>query len=239
MNCLDPVIRVGKQIMEMLLEHEDMDKKQAYDEAVKLLKVVGIPDPEIRMSSYLHQLSGGMCQRVMIAIALACKPKLLLADEPTTALDVTIQAQVIKMIKDLRDQFNMALILITHDLGVVADIADDVAVVYAGEIVEYGSKEDIYLHPKHPYTKALFNAIPNLETDVDRLENIKGLPPDPAQLPEGCCFSPRCTYAVEACTRAKSAPVSYTHLDVYKRQSDSTASFALAPTGLSLLWIPA
>ena len=155
MNCLDPVIRVGKQIMEMLLEHEDMDKKQAYDEAVKLLKVVGIPDPEIRMSSYPHQLSGGMCQRVMIAIALACKPKLLLADEPTTALDVTIQAQILRIIKTLTKESNTSVLLITHDMGVVAEVADHVMVMYAGKSVEYGTAEDIFDHPKHPYRRFL------------------------------------------------------------------------------------
>ncbi|MCU6736138.1 ABC transporter ATP-binding protein [Diplocloster agilis] len=203
MTALNPIMKVGSQIAETIRIHDAVSKKEAKKKAADMLNLVGIP--RNRYNNYPHEFSGGMKQRVIIAMALACRPELLLADEPTTALDVTIQAQVIKMIKDLRDQFNMALILITHDLGVVADIADDVAVVYAGEIVEYGSKEDIYLHPKHPYTKALFNAIPNLETDVDRLENIKGLPPDPAQLPEGCCFSPRCTYAVEACTRAKSA----------------------------------
>ena len=201
MTALNPIMKVGSQIAEAICIHNAVSKKEAKKMAADMLNLVGIP--RNRYNNYPHEFSGGMKQRVIIAMALACRPELLLADEPTTALDVTIQAQVIKMIKDLRDQFNMALILITHDLGVVADIADDVAVVYAGEIVEYGSKEDIYLHPKHPYTKALFNAIPNLETDVERLENIKGLPPDPAELPDGCCFSPRCSYAVEECKRRK------------------------------------
>lgn len=148
MNCLDPVIRVGKQIMEMLLEHEDMEKKQAYDEAVKLLKVVGIPDPEIRMSSYPHQLSGGMCQRVMIAIALACKPKLLLADEPTTALDVTIQAQILGLLKSIRDQFGTSIIIVTHDLGVVATLAQRIAVFTAGRLWRRRRREQ-YLRIRH------------------------------------------------------------------------------------------
>ena len=197
MTALNPIMKVGNQIAEAFQEHNNVSKKEARKRAEEMLALVGIP-PE-RYANYPHEFSGGMKQRVVIAMALACNPELLLADEPTTALDVTIQAQVIRMIKDLRDKYKTALILITHDLGIVADVADDVAVVYAGEIVEYGSKYDVYLHPKHPYTTSLFKAIPNLEESAERLENIKGLPPDPADLPKGCFFSPRCPYATQEC----------------------------------------
>jgi peptide/nickel transport system ATP-binding protein len=163
--------------------------------------MVGIPAG--RYNEYPHQFSGGMKQRVVIAMALACNPQLLLADEPTTALDVTIQAQVLDMIADLRKKYNTSMILITHDLGVVASVADDVAIVYAGEVLEYGTKEEIYLHPSHPYTIGLFGAIPDINSDARRLTNIEGLPPDPSNLPEGCCFSPRCPYATDECRRVK------------------------------------
>ena len=199
MTALNPIMKIGKQISEAVLEHNDVTKGEARKRAEEMLELVGIP--KTRYDNYPHEFSGGMKQRVVIAMALACNPELLLADEPTTALDVTIQAQVLKMIKSLRDMNHTALILITHDLGVVANIADDVAVVYAGEIVEFGSKEDVYLHPKHPYTVSLFRAIPNLETRTERLENIQGLPPDPVALPEGCYFSPRCKFATDECRK--------------------------------------
>lgn len=199
MTALNPIMKVGSQIAEVIQEHNHISKKEARARAEEMLALVGIP-PE-RFDNYPHEFSGGMKQRVVIAMALACKPDLLLADEPTTALDVTIQAQVIKMIKDLRDKYNTSLILITHDLGIVANIADDVAVIYAGEIVEFGNKFEVYLHPKHPYTIALFNAIPNLEVESERLMNIKGLPPDPSSLPQGCYFSPRCQYATDECRK--------------------------------------
>jgi len=160
--------------------------------------MVGIPAE--RYYEYPHQFSGGMKQRVVIAIALACNPELLIADEPTTALDVTIQAQVLEMINELKNEQNTAMIMITHDLGVVAQVCDDVAVVYAGEIVEYGSKEDLFDHPSHPYTKGLFGALPDLDVDVERLSPISGLPPDPSALPQGCYFSPRCPHADEICS---------------------------------------
>lgn len=199
MNCLDPVIRVGKQIMEMLLEHEDMEKKQAYDEAVKLLKVVGIPDPEIRMSSYPHQLSGGMCQRVMIAIALAYKPKLLLADEPTTALDVTIQAQILGLLKSIRDQFGTSIIIVTHDLGVVATLAQRIAVFYGGKVVEEAATRAIFKNPTHPYTKGLIACVPSLAAGDEDLNVIEGNVPDLSNMPPGCPFHPRCRYASDEC----------------------------------------
>ena len=203
MTALNPIMKVGRQIAEAVMEHSRVSKAAARRQAEDMLELVGIP--RTRYDNYPHEFSGGMKQRVVIAMALACSPELLLADEPTTALDVTIQAQVLKMIKSLRDQSNTALILITHDLGVVANIADTVAVVYAGEVVEYGVKEDVYLHPKHPYTLSLFNAIPNLESKVSRLENIPGLPPDPVALPEGCFFAPRCKYAADVCQSAHPA----------------------------------
>ena len=203
MTALNPIMKVGRQIAEAVMEHSRVSKAAARRQAEDMLELVGIP--RTRYDNYPHEFSGGMKQRVVIAMALACSPELLLADEPTTALDVTIQAQVLKMIKSLRDQSNTALILITHDLGVMANIADTVAVVYAGEVVEYGVKEDVYLHPKHPYTLSLFNAIPNLESKVSRLENIPGLPPDPVALPEGCFFAPRCKYAADVCRSAHPA----------------------------------
>lgn len=203
MTALNPIMKVGRQIAEAVMEHSRVSKAAARRQAEDMLELVGIP--RTRYDNYPHEFSGGMKQRVVIAMALACSPELLLADEPTTALDVTIQAQVLKMIKSLRDQSNTALILITHDLGVVANIADTVAVVYAGEVVEYGVKEDVYLHPKHPYTLSLFNAIPNLESKVSRLENIPGLPPDPVALPEGCFFAPRCKYSADVCRSAHPA----------------------------------
>lgn len=201
MTALNPIMKIGPQVAEAIREHDKVSKKEARRQAEEMLKMVGI-QPE-RYENYPHEFSGGMKQRVVIAMALACHPDLLIADEPTTALDVTIQAQVIAMIKNLREQFRTSLLLITHDLGVVASIADDVAVVYGGEIIEYGSKEDIYLHAAHPYTQGLFKAIPNLETESERLTNIKGLPPDPSALPDGCCFAPRCEYATEACGAKK------------------------------------
>ena len=199
MTSLDPVKTVGNQIQEMIELHTDISSKEAWTRAEDMLEVVGIKRE--RANDYPHQFSGGMKQRVVIAIALACNPKLLLADEPTTALDVTIQAQVMRMINDLKREFNTSMILITHDLGIVAESCDQVAIMYAGEIVEYGSLEDIFDHTTHPYTKGLFNSIPSLDKDTERLQPIQGLMPDPANLPEGCKFHPRCPYAVEACAQ--------------------------------------
>ena len=199
MTALNPVMTVGDQVAEVILRHQNCTKVEAQQRMIDILGKVGIgPD---RASDYPHQFSGGMKQRVVIAIALACNPKLLLADEPTTALDVTIQAQVMRMINDLKREFNTSMILITHDLGIVAESCDQVAIMYAGEIVEYGSLEDIFDHTAHPYTKGLFTSIPSLDKDTERLQPIQGLMPDPANLPEGCKFHPRCPYAVEACAQ--------------------------------------
>ena len=201
MTALNPVINVGEQIADVIRKHQTLTDKPAIELAAEMLETVGIPGS--RVKEYPHQFSGGMKQRVVIAIALACKPELLLADEPTTALDVTIQAQILEMIAELRKNLTTAMILITHDLGVVAETADTVAVVYAGEILEYADKMDLFLHPSHPYTKGLFGAIPDISVNTRRLANIKGLPPDPADLPVGCCFSPRCPHATDQCRTVK------------------------------------
>ena len=191
MTALNPTMTVGSQISEVVLLHnEGMTRQKAEARTIEMLELVGIP--AIRYGEYPHQFSGGMKQRVVIAMALACNPELLLADEPTTALDVTIQAQVLEMMMELKKKLNTSMILITHDLGVVAETCDKVAVIYAGKIVEYGSKEDVFRHPTHPYTLGLFGSLPKLDDDSKRLSPIHGLPPDPTNLPEGCSFHPRC-----------------------------------------------
>lgn len=189
MTSLNPSMRVGDQIVEMIRLHKKIGKKEAMVEAENLLEMVGIRRERAR--SYPHQFSGGMKQRVVIAIALACRPKLIIADEPTTALDVTIQAQVMNLIKELKEKFGTSMILITHDLGIVAEICDKVAIMYAGQIVEYASVEKVYNNPSHPYTNGLFNSIPKLDTEEEWLEEIHGLPPEPTEQIEGCAFSPR------------------------------------------------
>ena len=199
MTALNPIMRIGTQISEVIELHEHCSRSQAIEKAKEMLEMVGIPGE--RYYEYPHQFSGGMKQRVIIAIALACNPKLLLADEPTTALDVTIQAQVMEMINELKKEFRTSMILITHDLGIVAESCDSVAIMYAGKIVEYGSLEDIFDHTSHPYSKGLFNSIPSLEKDTHRLQPIRGLMPDPANLPTGCAFHPRCPYADEICEK--------------------------------------
>ena len=200
MTSLNPLMTVGDQIAEVISLHESVNKKQAEDQAKRMLELVGIPAE--RYSEFPHQFSGGMKQRVVIAIALACTPELLLADEPTTALDVTIQAQVMEMIKKLQKNLNTSMILITHDLGLVAENCDVVAVIYAGEIVELASREDLFLHAAHPYTLGLFDSLPSMSGEVDRLNPIPGLTPDPENLPEGCHFHPRCRYATEECKKS-------------------------------------
>lgn len=200
MSALNPVMTVGEQIAEAVRLHNHCKGNEAEQRAIEMLEMVGIPAE--RFLEYPHQFSGGMKQRVVIAMALSCDPQLLLADEPTTALDVTIQAQVLEMINQLKEKFNTAMILITHDLGVVAETCDKVAIIYAGQIVEYGTKKDIYKNTCHPYTKGLFESLPKMEDDSARLHPIPGLPPDPTNLPEGCAFASRCSYAEEACTKA-------------------------------------
>ena len=211
MTSLNPVMTVGDQIAEVVLLHNKISKAEARKRAMEMLEQVGIPAS--RCDDYPHQFSGGMKQRVVIAIALACSPELLIADEPTTALDVTIQAQVLELMRNLREKYNTSLILITHDLGVVAKICDKVAVVYAGEIIEYGTLEDIYTDRRHSYTIGLFDSLPDIERESSTLKVISGAVPDPANLPEGCKFHPRCPHMTEAC-RGKAVPlvkVSETH----------------------------
>ena len=197
MTALNPVISVGDQISEVIRLHEKISRKDAEVKAIQMLEMVGIPGE--RYDEFPHQFSGGMKQRVVIAIALACNPELLIADEPTTALDVTIQEQVLDLIENLKKEFNTTLILITHDLGVVAEVCEKAAIMYAGEIVEYGTLEHIYNNTKHPYTIGLFGSIPNFQENVRRLKPIMGLMPDPANLPEGCVFAERCSEATEKC----------------------------------------
>lgn len=197
MTSLNPVMTVQEQIMEVILEHNELSKEEARKKADEMLELVGIPSS--RGKEYPHQFSGGMKQRVIIAIALACQPRLLIADEPTTALDVTIQAQVLDLIQKLKARDNTSMLLITHDLGVVAQTCDYVAIMYAGEIVEYGTLREVYKDMRHPYTKGLMASIPNLVEQVDRLQTIEGLMPDPTNLGKGCKFADRCKFATEAC----------------------------------------
>lgn len=200
MTSLNPTMTIGKQIMEGLREHERITKKEAYQKAIKLLEMVGIPHAEDRMNDYPHQFSGGMRQRVVVAIAIACNPKILIADEPTTALDVTIQAQILDLMKNLQKQFGTAIIFITHDLGVVANMAQRVAVMYAGKIVEIGTVDEIFYEPKHPYTWGLLGSMPKLHADRSQpLIPIAGSPPDLSRPQKGCAFAPRCPYAMKVC----------------------------------------
>lgn len=199
MTSLNPVFTVGKQIMESLIYHQNMSKEDAKKRAIEMIKLVGIPTPERCINNYPHQLSGGMRQRVMIAMALACNPQILIADEPTTALDVTIQAQILRLMGDLQKKTNTAIILITHDLGIVAQIAKNVMVMYAGEAVEYATVEDIFENPTHPYTIGLLKSIPKINEEQDKLFTIKGTVPSPKNLPKGCRFAPRCEYATDKC----------------------------------------
>ena len=197
MTALNPMLSVGDQIAEVIRLHEKLSHKDANRKAAEILEMVGIPAE--RMSEYPHQFSGGMKQRVVIAIALACSPKLIIADEPTTALDVTIQAQVLELMRDLQEKLGTAMLLITHDLGVVADTCNKVAIMYAGQIVEMGSLENVYDNTKHPYTKGLFGSLPSLSIKSKRLVPIDGLMPDPVDLPSGCPFHPRCPDCMESC----------------------------------------
>ena len=199
MTALNPVMSVGEQIAEVVKIHDQLDDKQAMERAREMLETVGIPGE--RAGEYPHQFSGGMKQRVVIAIALACSPKLLLADEPTTALDVTIQAQVLELMKGLRQKYNMAMLMITHDFGIVAEVCDEVSVMYAGRIVEHGTLVDVFDNKRHPYTEGLFNSLPDIQNRKSELKPIKGQMPDPTNLPSGCPFHPRCDYCRAECSQ--------------------------------------
>ncbi len=203
MTSLNPVFTVERQMVEMILRHTKMTKKEASAHALEWLKRVGIPEAEKRMKEYPHQLSGGMCQRVIIAMALSCDPKILIADEPTTALDVTIQAQILELLKNLRDQVGAAIILVTHDMGVVAGMADNIMVMYAGNVVEYGEKRQIFKDPKHPYTQGLLASIPRMDKQEDLLYAIPGNVPDLTKEIQGCVFRDRCSQAVDKCAACK------------------------------------
>jgi len=200
MTSLNPVYRIGEQISEAIRAHERVDKRTARARSIDLLRQVGIPNPDTRVDDFPHQFSGGMRQRAMIAMALSCNPSILIADEPTTALDVTIQAQIVDLVSRLKDDFNSAVIFITHDLGVIAEIADEIIVMYAGRVVERGSKRDVFYDPQMPYTWGLLGSIPRLDRPrPERLHTIEGSPPSLINLPEGCKFRPRCPHAFEKC----------------------------------------
>lgn len=202
LTALNPTMTIGKQIMEKIRVHKKVTKKEAWNEAVHMLELVGIPNPEYRMRQYPHEFSGGMRQRVMIAIAMTLNPALLIADEPTTALDVTVQADILDMMKEIQKQHGMSVLLITHDLGIVANFATEIIVMYAGKVVEQGSAEDIFYRPQHPYTKALLRAVPRLDMEEEQLETIEGAPPNMAHPPKGCPFEVRCKYHQEICGEA-------------------------------------
>ncbi|MFC3395649.1 ABC transporter ATP-binding protein [Brenneria rubrifaciens] len=199
MTSLNPYMRVGEQLMEVLMLHKQLSKSEAFEESVRMLDAVKMPEARKRMKMYPHEFSGGMRQRVMIAMALLCRPKLLIADEPTTALDVTVQAQIMTLLNELKREFNTAIIMITHDLGVVAGICNKVLVMYAGRTMEYGSARQIFYQPSHPYSIGLLNAVPRLDAEEETLATIPGNPPNLQRLPKGCPFQPRCPYAMDVC----------------------------------------
>lgn len=207
MTSLNPVFTIGNQLMEAIMLHTNRNKKQAKERAVEMLSLVGVNEPEKRIKQYPHEFSGGMRQRVMIAMALACEPDILIADEPTTALDVTIQAQILELMKDLQKKMGMAIILITHDLGVIADMCDEVIVMYAGEVCERGTIDEIFYNPQHEYTKGLIRSIPTVNDDKERLKPIGGAPVDLLNMPQGCAFSPRCDNAMKICLNHKAKEI--------------------------------
>ena len=214
MTSLNPVFTIGNQLMEAIMLHTGRDKVEAKERAIEMLKLVGVNEPEKRIKQYPHEFSGGMRQRVMIAMALACEPDILIADEPTTALDVTIQAQILDLIRDLQAQLGMSVILITHDLGVVAEMCDEVIVMYAGEVCERGTADEIFYNPKHEYTKGLLRSIPTVSDDDRRLEPIGGTPVDLLNMPDGCPFSSRCDNAMKICLgyKAKEMKINDNHI---------------------------
>lgn len=222
MTSLNPVIPVGEQIQEVIAYHGKMSKEESWEKACRMLEMVGITRE--RAKEYPHQFSGGMKQRIVIAIALACEPSLLIADEPTTALDVTIQAQVLGMMRSLRENYNMSMMMITHDLGIVAEMCDTVSVVYAGHVIEHGTLRDVFKSTRHPYTEGLFNSLPDMENPKAELKPIPGLMPDPTERPVGCTFAPRCKYASEKCFAEKPARLyasetHYVECHLYDEQS--------------------
>jgi oligopeptide/dipeptide ABC transporter ATP-binding protein len=220
MTSLNPVFTIGSQMSEVFRVHQNLSKSEAKEKSVEMLNRVGIPNAEKVYSNFPHQLSGGMRQRVMIAMALSCNPKLLIADEPTTALDVTIQAQILDLMKELKDESNTGVILITHDLGVVAEMADRVVVMYAGEVVEEAPVGEIFSNPKHPYTQGLIQSIPKLEVQQEYLDSIPGSVPNPLDMPQGCAFHPRCPLATEQCKLSK--PILENINDSHKRRCFNT-----------------
>lgn len=201
MTALNPTLKIGEQLTEGLRTHHKINKAAAKKKAIEMLELVGIPNPEERLKQYPHQFSGGMRQRIVIAIALICEPELLIADEPTTALDVTIQAQILELFEEIQSKMGVSIILITHDLGVVAKIADRIAVMYAGKMIEIGPKREIFYTPQHPYTKGLLNSVPRLDLKDEELQPIEGTPPDLFSPPKGCAFTARCPFAMEVCNR--------------------------------------
>ena len=232
LTALNPVYTVGEQIAEAVRLHRDVSDAKARERAVEVLDSVGIPEPENRYDDYPHEFSGGMQQRVVIAIALSCEPDLLICDEPTTALDVTIEAQILELLDDLSEEYDMAIQLITHDLGVIAEICDRMMVMYAGEVVERGDIEDVYYDPQHPYTVGLMSSIPRIGSDLEQLATIPGTMPDLVQLPPGCSFHPRCPFAEEACTRIDPQLVDpETGVAAEGPNADGHAAACLAHTG--------
>jgi len=233
MTALNPTLTIGEQIIEGILQHNDVSKKQARQKAIEMLTLVSIPNPEERLKQYPHQFSGGMRQRIVIAMSLVCEPDVIIADEPTTALDVTIQAQILELFKEIQQKTGVSIILITHDLGVVAQVADRIAVMYAGKIVEEGNRREIFYHPQHPYTQGLLKSVPRLDLDGEDLIPIPGSPPDLFSPPVGCPFVPRCEKAMEVCDRVYPAKTQLSndhHVDCWlqdKRAKTMLSSISL------------